>query len=48
MEEMKKETMISSDNSDVDATLKELGETVLLTEPLSPEEDRRILRRIDM
>lgn len=48
MEEIKKETMIASDNPDVDATLKELGETVLLNEPLSAEEDRRILRRIDM
>ncbi|KAH9223914.1 major facilitator superfamily domain-containing protein [Leptodontidium sp. 2 PMI_412] len=48
MEETKKETMISAENLDVDAAFKELGETVLLSEPLSPEEDRRILRRIDM
>lgn len=48
MEETKKETMISAENLDVDAAFKELGETALLSEPLSPEEDRRILRRIDM
>ncbi|KAH7360350.1 major facilitator superfamily domain-containing protein [Rhexocercosporidium sp. MPI-PUGE-AT-0058] len=40
--------MASAESSEFDTTLKELRNTVLLSEPLSPEEDRRILRRIDM
>ncbi len=48
MEETKQQTIISADSADVDLTLKELGETALLNEQLSAEDDRRILRKIDM
>lgn len=48
MEDTKQQTVVGADSADVDLTLKELGETALLTEPLSAEDDQRILRKIDM
>ena len=48
MEDTKTQTVIGTNMADADLALKELGETTLVREPLSAEEDRRILKNIDM
>jgi hypothetical protein len=47
MSDVKERTSISKDG-EKDIALQELGDVVMTGEVLSEEEDRRILRRIDM
>jgi hypothetical protein len=41
-------TTMDIDMHHADQTLKVLGETVLIQDRLAPEEDRRLLRKIDL
>jgi hypothetical protein len=41
-------TTMDIDMHHADQTLKVLGETVLIQDRLTPEEDRRLLRKIDL
>lgn len=43
-----KEKMFATDDLEKDQALHELGDVVVISESLSAQEDRRILRKIDM